>query len=190
MNKLTNVLTAAAASMLAGVGQADTAPMTTEQYQAARERFESEYRAELKRCSYLSGHQYDVCRVEAKARRMRADVQTEAAYRKTRSARYEQEVTDAEADYLIARQKCEALAREPKRICLADAKAARDKAKAEASGQRQSDEAHKQMREVQSQADAAKRESDYKIDVGRCGALSAVAKDNCVARVKRIYGKS
>jgi hypothetical protein len=101
---ITGLLATALAASFAGSVQAAVV-ITKSEYKTATERADASYKVEKKRCDGLAGNAKDVCQAEAKARKMRAEA--EAAYKNTRSARYDQQVVNAEADYLVAKEKCD-----------------------------------------------------------------------------------
>jgi len=99
---------------------------------AEKERIEAEYKADKARCDDLAGNANDVCKAEAKAKERIAKAQLEANAKGTPKARYEAEVVRAEAEYQVAREKCDELAGNQKDVCEKDAKAAEKKTKADA----------------------------------------------------------
>ena len=117
-----------------------------------------------------------------------------AAYKNTPSAWYDQQVKNADADYLVAKEKCESLTGNEKDVCTTEAKAARTKAVADAKARYKSSEAqsdaNKEATEARKDAAEDKREANYKVELQRCDDLAGDAKDACVARAKRIFGKS
>ena len=98
---------------------------------------------------------------------------------------YDQQVKNAEADYLVAKEKCDDLGGNDKDVCVKEAKAARTKAIAEAKAQRKTadaqGEARKESNEARHDAAEHKRDADYKVELQRCDDLSGDAKDTCVA---------
>ena len=92
-------------------------------------------------------------------------------------AEYSENVKKAEADYKVAKERCDAMKGNEKDVCIKDAKATEKKAKAEAKAQRKTVAAH-------ANAGEDKREADYKAAKERCDALSGNAKDSCVADAK------
>ena len=188
------LLTAAFAVSLAASVQAATAPITKSQYDDAKARVEAAYKMEREKCDSLAGNAKDICVAEAKANRMRAEAKVKAAYKHTRSGWYDQQVKNADADYLVAMEKCDDLGGNDKDVCVKEAKAARTKAIADAKAQRKTAEAQGEARKATNEArhDATedKNDADYKVELQRCDDLSGDAKDACVAHAKRTFGKS
>jgi hypothetical protein len=194
MTKLiTGLLATALAAFFAGSVQAAAATTKTE-YDAAKERADAAYKVDKEKCDSLAGNAKDVCEAEAKAQKMRSEADAKAAYKNTRSARYDQQIADAEADYLVAKEKCDDLGGNSKDVCVKEAKAALTKAKADAKAQLKSGDAQSKARKETNEArkDAAEQrlDADYQVDLERCDILSGSAKDNCVEHVKRKFGKS
>jgi hypothetical protein len=194
MNRfITVLLSGAVAAALAGGAQA-AASMTKSEYEAAKDQAEAAYKADKARCASLGGNAKDICQAEAKAQRMRADADAKAAYKNDRKAWYHQKVAHADADYLVAKEKCDDLSGNDKDLCQEQAKAAHTKATADAKAARKSGEAQSEARKETSDArkDAAedKRDADYKVELERCDNLAGGAKDQCVKHAKEMFGKS
>jgi len=190
---ISGVLTAACGALFAVAAQA--APQTTKaEYDAAKTHAEETYKVDKEKCNSLAEHAKDLCLAEAKAHRMRAEASAEAAYKNTPSAWYDQKLANADADYLVAKEKCNAMNGNEKDVCITQAKADRTKAIADAKAHRKAAEAqsdaNKEATDARKDAATDKREADYKVELQRCDSLSGDAKDACVARAKRIFGKS
>lgn len=99
---------------------------------AEKERIEAQYKADKARCDELSGNGKDVCIAQAKATERIAKADLEAKAKGTPKARYEAQVVRAEAEYDIAKEKCDDLAGNQKDVCEKEAKAIEAKAKADA----------------------------------------------------------
>ena len=161
------VLVAAFAASLATSAQAVTTAITKTQYEDAKARAEADYKMEREKCDSLAGNAKDICVAEAKANRTRSDAKAKAAYKNTRSAWYDQQVKNADADYTVAKEKCDDLGGNDKDVCVKKAKAARTKAIADAKVQRKTADAQGEARaEVKDARHAAaedKRDADYKV---------------------------
>lgn len=187
------LLAVACAAAFATAAQAAT-PMTKSEYNAAKDQAEATYKVEKKKCDSLSGNAEDICEAEAKANKMRAEADAKAAYKHTRDVYYDQKVAHADADYLVAKEKCDDLAGNTKDVCVKEAKAAQTKAKADAKAEMKSAKANGEARSESSdakhEATEEKREADYKVQIERCDSLAGDAKDACVKHAKQMYGKS
>jgi hypothetical protein len=188
MNKLiTCFLSAAVVASLCAGAQATTATSKSE-YKATKEQAAATFRAAKAKCESLAGNAKDLCQVEAKAQRMRAEADAEAAYKNTREAWYEQRVAYADADYLVAKERCDDLGGNPKDVCREEAKAAHTKAKVDAKAARNTGQAQGEAREEANEArkNAAqdKRDADYKVELERCDTLAG-RKDQCVQHARK-----
>ncbi len=98
----------------------------------------------------------------------------------------------AEAQYSVAKEKCDDLSGNPKDVSMKEAKAAETKAKADAKADRQVSDARKDTAErtadARRNAAESKRDADYRVAIERCDALSGDAKTACVADAKSRFG--
>jgi len=100
------------------------------------------------------------------------------------SADYSAAKSKASADYKAAKAQCDTLKDNPKDVCIAEAKAAEKKAKAEAEAQyKNTDKARRDAR-----IDAA--EADYKVAKAKCGAMKGNDKDVCIKEAKATETKA
>ena len=106
--------------------------MTKDVYKAERERIKDDYKADKARCGSLSGNAKDVCLAEAKGKEDTAEADLEARYKPSKESRYKAGVAKAEAEYAVAKEKCDDQAGNAKDVCLKDAKATEAAAKANA----------------------------------------------------------
>jgi hypothetical protein len=95
---------------------------------------------------------------------------------------YKQSVKQAEADYKSAEAKCDSLTGNDKDVCVKEAKATYQKAKADAKAARKSQSAR-------AEAGEDKREASYKVAKEKCAALSGDEKSACVAQAKAKYNQ-
>ena len=195
MSKLLISLLAAAGIAFAGTaGAADNKTMSRDAYKAQENRVEAQYKADKERCSSLTGNAKDVCQAEAKGNEKVAKAQLEADYKNTDKARNDARVAKADADYDVAKEKCDDLSGNQKDVCVKEAKAAHTKAKADAKVARADTKASKNAQEKRADArqDAREdtRDAQYKVAVEKCDSMSGAAKDRCVKDAKAHYGKS
>ena len=130
----------AAALIALGLATAGTAfaedRMTRDAYKAEKERIEADYKAAKEACNKLSGNAEDVCKAQAKADYRIAEADLDAKNKGTAKARADARIVRAEAQYDVAKEKCDDLAGNAKDVCVKDAKAAELKAKADAKAER------------------------------------------------------
>jgi hypothetical protein len=150
-------------------------------YESAKASAKSTYEAAKAKCDALSGNAKDICVAEAKAARTRTDENAEAAYKNTPKAREHAISEIAEADYKVAKERCDDKTGNDKDVCVKVAKAALTKAKADAKVTRVSTDA-------KIDASKDKREADYKVAAEKCDAMTGDAKSACVKDAKAKYG--
>jgi hypothetical protein len=106
--------------------------MTNDVYKAEKERIKTEYKAEKERCGSLSGNAKDICLAEAKGNQDVAETDLDARHKPSKDSRYKANAAKGNAEYEVAKEKCDDLAGNAKDVCLKDAKAAEAAAKANA----------------------------------------------------------
>lgn len=150
-------------------------------YESAKTSAKATYDSAVKQCDAMNGNAKDICVAEAKAARTKTEVQAEAAYKGTPKAREHAVEEIAEANYKVAKERCDDRTGNDKDVCIKVAKAELTKEKADAKANRKT---------VEARNDAAKdkREADYKVAAEKCDALNGDAKSACVAQAKSKYG--
>ena len=132
MSKLLTVLIASAGLSLGSLAHADT--MTKEAVTAEKDKIDAVYKADKERCDALSGNPKDICEVQAKGKRDIAKADLDARNKNTVAARKDASLKKAEAEYEIAKERCDDLSGNAKDVCVKDAKAAHERAKVAAKG--------------------------------------------------------
>lgn len=189
---------------LAFSAQAMAQAMSKDDYKAAKDKISAEYKSGKAACGALSGNAKDICVLEAKGKEKVAKAELEQSYKPTVKNSYEVRVAKAEADYAVAKEKCDDLAGNVKDVCVKEAKAVLVTAKADAKAQMKTTNASTTAAEKTSDArtkagtqisdartDAAidKNDANYKVDKEKCDILAGAAKDNCIAQAKARFGK-
>ena len=196
MSKLMISLLAAAGIGFAGMAAAaDTnKTMSRDAYKAQEDRVEAQYKADKERCSSMTGNAKDVCQAEAKGKEKVAKAELEANYKNTDKARNDARVAKADADYDVAKEKCDDLSGNQKDVCVKQAKAAHTQAKASTKvskvDQKTSANTADKRADVRREARDDTRDAQYKVAVEKCDAMSGAAKDQCVKDAKMHYGKT
>jgi hypothetical protein len=134
----------------------------------------ADYKAAKAHCDTMKGNDKDICVAEAKAAEKKAKAEAEAQYKNTDKARRDARIEAAEADYKVAKAKCDAMKGDEKRACVKDAKAVETKAKADA-------KADQKVAEARQDAAEDKADATRKAALERCDTLTGAAKDQCVA---------
>jgi hypothetical protein len=166
---------------LAGSTVLAQAEMSNAAFDGAKDQIKAAYKAERDACDSLAGNTKDICVETAKGREKVAlahlQVQRSGAPKdqtKLAEARFE-------ARYDVAKEKCDDQAGNAKDVCVKQAKAEHEKAKADV-------KMNKEIRESRSDAEETKMKADYKVAAERCDTLSGDAKDACVATAKARFG--
>jgi hypothetical protein len=166
---------------LASAHAADT--MSKADYKAAKESVTAQYKTDKAACDSLKDNAKDVCIEEAKGKEKVAKAELEYKNSGKDKDRTKLAVAKAEANYAVAKEKCDDKAGNDKDVCRKEAKAAEVKAKADA-------KMNKKVTAAKKDAAEDKRDADYKVNIEKCDALSGDAKTNCVAQANKKYGKS
>ena len=128
----------AAAFALAGVAHAQTPSPSSgadrKMKNADEDRIEAEYKADKAKCDAMSGNAKDVCQKEAKGKEKVAKAELDA--KKDPSPRNQRKVEEAKADaqYDVAKERCDDMKGKEKDACQKDAKAQHERAKADIKG--------------------------------------------------------
>lgn len=185
--QLMTVAVASALALSAGAMAAQGA--VTE---ADEDRIEADFKAAKERCDDVKGNAKDVCLLEAKGAAKVAKAELKVREEDTPKNRYKLHVTKAEADYDVAKEKCDELAGNAKDVCVKDAKAALAAAKADAKAElkvsKAKREAREEVKESREDAAEAKREASYAAAKERCDNYAGDAKDRCIADAKARFG--
>ncbi len=201
MSKLMIALFVAAGLSVAGSGAAQTypsktplPPITKDSYNIAKTNADAQYKIDKDACSSLSGNAKDICVAEAKGKDNVAKAEAGAAYENTPKARETARVAHAQANYSVAIEKCDDLAGNRKDVCVKEAKAEFIKGKADAKVDRVVADARRDVTtkqvEANKEANADKRDAEYKVAIEKCDTFAGPAKDACVGNAKVQYGKS
>ncbi|MGE5738458.1 MAG: hypothetical protein ACM34F_06170 [Betaproteobacteria bacterium] len=195
MSKLMISLLAAAGIAFAGAANAaDTKTMSRDAYKADKDKIESQYKADKDQCKSMSGNAKDVCQAEAKGKEKVAKAELEANYKNTDKARNEARVAKADADYDVAKEKCDDLKGNDKDVCVKQAKATHTKAKADAKVAKVDSKTAQNTAEKRADARKDAREdtndAQYKVAVEKCDAMTGAAKDQCVKSAKARFHKT
>ena len=174
--------------------KASSTSMSKDTYAMAKTTADAQYKTEKDACSSQSGNAKDICVANAEGKHNVAKADAEAAHENTPKAREDARAAHAQWTYAVAIEKCDDLAGNPKDVCVKEAKAALVKGKADAKVDRVAADTNKdaavKQGEAKTEANADKREAEYKVAVEKCDALAGPAKDACVSSAKSQYGKS
>ncbi len=98
-------------------------PMTQQAYEAAGKRIEVQGKADARACGKLKGNAKDICKAEATGREEVALAELDADYRPSPQTEQGAKEARAEADYDIAKERCDNATGKAKSVCRKQAKA-------------------------------------------------------------------
>lgn len=167
---------------LALIGLAGTASanLTKPVYSQAKDEVKAMFKAERDKCSSLAGNAKDVCAERAKAHEKVALANLEYQYTGTVKDHNDYLESRYEARFKLAKEMCDDKSGNAKDVCVAEAKAEHDKAKADL-------KANKKIASAEADAMETKLKADYKVANERCDSLSGDTKDSCQASAKARY---
>ena len=131
-----STITAVAAAITLSFSTAAMAnDMSKTEYNADKNNIQAEYKSAKAICGQYKSNAKDICVAEAKGKEHVALAELEARYQPGPKASYNVLIAKAQADYSVAKQKCDDMAGNSKDVCVKEAKAALAAAKAEATAQ-------------------------------------------------------
>ena len=163
---LASVVGTALLSATLNVLAAESAAQTRAEYNAAKARAEADYDAAWVQCKNLAGNDRDTCQSEAKANLTKAKAAAKANFEGTGEAQLGAREDSNEADYKVAKEKCDSFSGDAKSLCLAEAKAAYAKQEAN----------------LEAAEDAM--EAEYKVAKERCNTLAGSDRRTCLKEAK------
>lgn len=162
---------------------AHAAVTTKADYDAGKARIEADFGTAKAACAGLAGNRNDICLEQAKGKEKVARAELEFAHTAKPADGAKVAVARADADYAVARERCDDTAGNVKDVCVQEAKAAQTKAMANA---KLGEEVGASNRD----ANDAARDADYKVATEKCDALAGDARTSCVAAAKAKFGKT
>lgn len=183
---------------------ANAAPISKAEYKAGGDNISAKYKADKAACDVLAGNAKDICKEEASGHKMIAKAELEQSYEPSRRHEYKVSMAHAEANYAVAKEKCDDAAGNAKDVCRKEAKGAYVTAKADAKLAKKSSDANVSANakigdaketasttkmDAGKDAAAAKRDAAYATAKEKCGALAGDAKANCIKDAKALNGQ-
>lgn len=108
---------------------ADAPTMSKEAHKAAQDKIEATYKADRKACEGMKGNAKDICQAEAKGKEKVAKAELEAQYKPGPKTDEKVKAAKADADYAVAKEKCDDQKGNARQACQKEAKTAHDSAK-------------------------------------------------------------
>jgi len=166
--------------------------LSKEEITRENNRINADFKVQKQACDSRSGNAKDICMAEAKGNEKVARAELEARDKGTAKAREDARIARAEANYDVAKERCDDFAGNTKDVCLKDAQAALAAAKADAVLARKTTDAkmsaNEKISDAQAHANNVKREADYKAARERCDSLAGSAKEMCINEAKSRFG--
>ncbi len=178
--------------------------MSNQEYKAAKEKIEAEYKAAQVPCASLSANPKKICVIEAKGNEKVALANLDAGNKPSAKSQREARDVQADAAYDLAKQKCQDLAGNAKDVCIKEAKSVEASAKADSKLQLKTSEAKAdaktttqqatskakdKVQDARSEAIADKADAQYKVEKEKCDTFAGAAKDNCLTQAKVRFGQ-
>jgi hypothetical protein len=149
---------------------------------AREDKMDAQIKLAKEKCEALTGDAKNVCLKDAQARSgpTTASSYSTAGTERQNKAEYNATIARADADYKVASEACNSQKGHDKEVCIQQAKANRDTAKADANAALKSKDAVADARDD-------KLVAQYKVAKEKCEALTGDAKDACVKEAKVRY---
>ncbi len=152
-------------------------------YDAAKDRIASEFKADKATCDGYSDNKKDVCQLQAKGKEKVARAEAEHNYSGKPADMHKIAMVKADSAYEVAKEMCDDKGGSEKDVCNAEAKSTHTKAVADS-------KMTKKVGEARKDAYDDKREADYKVASEKCDSLAGDAKAACVSAAKARFNKN
>lgn len=162
--------------------QASAQSMSKADYNAAKTRISSEYKADKTICKQLAGNAKDICIEEGQAKEKVAQAELTFSYTAKTSDKVKISTIKADTSYAVAKEKCDDLSGIPKTTCTTNAKATHTKTLADI-------KMGKEINDAKVDDAKTKLDADYKVATQNCATLAEEAKSSCVSAAKMKFGK-
>ena len=126
----------AAATALGLSLAAQAQPLSKADYKLDKEKIAATYKSERAACNAEKGNAKEICIAQAKGKEQVDRASLEDRYKPSEKTRYKTHIAKADADYAVAKARCNGQSGTTKDSCGKEAKAAHTAAKAEAKAQK------------------------------------------------------
>lgn len=192
MNTL-NIHAIALAVSLAFSAGAMAQNVSKDDYLSVKDKIAADYKLAKASCDSLSGNPNDICMAGAKGNEKVALAELEAGYKPTPENRYQARVVKADAEYELAKERCDDRAGNTKDVCMKEAMSAETAAKADAKARMKTADANATANEKSADARKGATEdklgAQYKVAKEKCDTYAGNAKDICVNEAKVKFGQ-
>ena len=96
--------------------------LSKSEYKAGKEKIAAEYKTAKASCGSVSANANDICMAEAKGKEKVAKAEFEATNKPSSKTRHDVSVAKAEADYAVAKERCDDKAGNVKDVCVKESK--------------------------------------------------------------------
>ena len=149
---------------------------------ATEQSADADYKVAHEKCGALKDNAKDICIEEAKVVRTRAKAVALVNYENSAKNHAKALTEIANAEYALAKEKCDDKSGNDKDVCMKEAKAYQKTAIADA-------KAGKKVTEAKFDAAQTANDANYKVAIEKCDPMSGTAKDNCVRAAKSQFNK-
>jgi osmotically-inducible protein OsmY len=132
--------------------------MSKADYHAAKNSIDTEYKSARQACASLADNKKEICEAEAKGKEKVAKAELKSRNAPGIKHTYALQMARADADYSLAKEKCDDKADSEKKACVTDAKTAKTNAKAEAEAQMKTAKESRSHAKTASAASTSKHE--------------------------------
>ena len=160
--------------------------MSHADYQTRYEKIGAQSKVAQVACRSFAGNIRDICLAEAKGSEAVAQAELKAAYEPGGKSRYDVSITRAQADYRIAREKCDDKSGNAKDVCIEEAWTAQVSADADARSQLRASSTSAPLQpdpkavEVRDRESEKSRAAAFAATKARCDTYAADAKARCL----------
>ena len=132
MNQSNFNVIAAAIALVFCTGAIAAPAMSKDEFKSAKNSIAAEYKTARAACNAKTANAKDVCVAEAQGKERVAKAELDARNQPGDKTRYHVRIAKAQADYAVAKEKCDDKAGNDRSVCVKDAKAAQARARADA----------------------------------------------------------
>ena len=179
--------------------------LSKEGYAARKQDIAAESKSAMAACGSLSGNAKDICKASASGKENVAKAELEVQNKPSIDNSYKVYLAKADADYAVAKEKCDDKAGNVNDVCVKEAKAAEVAAKADATAWKKTAAANEKAAATSTKANnkasdagadarkdavADKRDADYAVAKEKCDTFASDAKNSCLSEAKARFGKT
>ena len=159
------------AAALLSLNSCTTDSLGDAKYKAAVARAHEDHMLAMRDCEQFAGDTKSMCRTEANIAQTKIVATAKAENLGTAAALTQAELDNVDADWTLAKEKCNTFGGETRTECRAKARAGRDASVAEI------------------KANADKQEGEWKSAVAQCADLAGTYRSTCMAEARAKYGR-